>query len=271
MKLPLIAILTAGAVLGAAHAEEKKELATQQEKISYSFGQNIANSFKAQDIEVDFDSLFQGIKDGMNNKPSLISEQEAREVMNAYRTENTARREAKRKEQAAINLAAGEKFLAENKGKAGVVTLPSGLQYKVVSEGTGEIPKTNDTVTVHYRGTLIDGTEFDSSHKRGQPATFNLGFVIKGWTEALSKMKAGSKWQLFIPPDLAYGEYGQGRNIGPNATLLFDVELLSIQPPPDQTPPGTPVTSDIIKVPSAEELKRGAKIEVIKPDQLPKP
>jgi FKBP-type peptidyl-prolyl cis-trans isomerase FklB len=175
------------------------------------------------------------------------------------------------------NKKTGADFLAGNKTKEGVkthaVTVTTNtyeLQYKVLTEGNGESPKTNDMVTVNYRGTLIDGTEFDSSYKRGQPATFPVNGVIRGWTEALQMMKPGAKWQLFIPSELAYGERGTA-NIGPNATLIFEVELVSSQP--RQTvqaapAPSQPVTSDIIKVPSKEELEKGAKIEVIKAADL---
>ncbi|MCC6820919.1 MAG: FKBP-type peptidyl-prolyl cis-trans isomerase, partial [Verrucomicrobia subdivision 3 bacterium] len=161
-------------------------------------------------------------------------------------------------------------FLAENKAKPGIVTLPSGLQYKVVTEGAGEMPKAEDTVSVNYRGTFVDGTEFDSSAKTGKPATFRVGGVIKGWTEALTHMKTGAKWELFIPYDLAYGEMCRPPGIPPAATLLFDVELLSIQPPAPPAPPAAPLTSDIIKVPSLEEMKKGAKIETIKADEVDK-
>ncbi|MEO8429807.1 MAG: FKBP-type peptidyl-prolyl cis-trans isomerase, partial [Verrucomicrobiota bacterium] len=162
-------------------------------------------------------------------------------------------------------LEKGEAFLKQNATKEGVKTTPSGLQYKVLKEGAGKTPKATDTVEVNYRGTLIDGTEFDSSYKRGQPYTTSVMGVVKGWTEALQMMKVGSKWQLFIPSELAYGPRPGGRDIGPNAVLVFEVELLEIKPP--TPPPGAqPVTSDIIKVPSAEELKKGAKIEVIKSD-----
>jgi FKBP-type peptidyl-prolyl cis-trans isomerase FklB len=184
------------------------------------------------------------------------------------------RREEKRKILGEKNKKEGTEFLAANKSKPGVQLLPDGLQYKVLTEGKGPKPTTNDTVTVNYRGTLLDGTEFDSSYKRGQPASFRVTGVIKGWTEALQLMPVGSKWQLFIPSDLAYGERGSGMNIGPNATLTFEIELLSIKEPEKPvaatTAPQQPVTSDIIKVPSAEELKKGAKIEIIKPDQIEK-
>ena len=194
--------------------------------------------------------------------------------MMALNKEIRAKQEEKRKQQGEKNKEEGEKFLAENETKEGVKTLPSGLQYKILSEGSGESPKAGDIATVNYRGTLIDGTEFDSSYKRGQPSTFSVTGVIKGWTEALELMKPGAKWQLFIPSELAYGERGSGQMIGPNATLIFDVELVSFKPP---TPPAAanpapaqPVTSDIIKVPSKEELEKGAKIEVIKAADLEK-
>ena len=188
--------------------------------------------------------------------------------MNNHRKEFTTKMQEKRKLDSEKNKKEGDAFLAENAKKAGIVTLPSGLQYKVVTEGSGASPKGNDTVVTQYRGTLLDGTEFDSSFKRQQPATFELNKVIAGWIEALQKMKAGSKWQLFIPPNLAYGERGSGSLIGPNSTLIFEIELLSVQPAAQQT--NQPVTSDIIKVPSAEELKAGAKIEVIKPESIKK-
>ena len=143
----------------------------------------------------------------------------------------------------------------------------------MITAGSGESPKTNDTVSVHYKGTFIDGTEFDSSYKRGQPAKFQVSGVIKGWTEALTMMKSGAKWQLFIPGDLAYGVRGSGDKIMPNSTLLFDVELLTTTPAPPTPPiPGAApsVTSDIIKVPSAEDLKKGAKVEIIKPEDIEK-
>jgi FKBP-type peptidyl-prolyl cis-trans isomerase FklB len=183
--------------------------------------------------------------------------------MTAYTKELRAKQEEKNKIIGEKNKKEGAEFLTENAKKSGVITLPSGLQYKVLTDGTGPSPKSNEVVTVNYRGTLIDGTEFDSSYKRGQAYTTSVMGVVKGWTEALQMMKVGSKWQLFIPSDLAYGTRAGGPNIGPNAVLIFEVELLGIRPP--TPPPGTqPVTSDIIKVPSAEDLKKGAKIEVIK-------
>jgi FKBP-type peptidyl-prolyl cis-trans isomerase FklB len=261
---------------GLARAEDKKVFEDKKQKTSYSMGYNIGSAWKRQGIEptdVDLDVLLSGLRDATLGKDSTINEQENKELLTAFQSELRNRREEKRKQLGEKNKKDGEAFLAENKSKPGVKTLPDGLQYKVLTEGTGPKPSTNDTVSVNYRGTLIDGTEFDSSYKRGQPASFKVTGVIKGWTQALLLMNVGSKWQLTIPPELAYGERGSGMNIGPNATLNFEVELVSINPAPDKasiSAPQQPVTSDIIKVPSAEEIKKGAKIEIIKPDQLEK-
>ena len=159
----------------------------------------------------------------------LLTEQEIREITTAFQKEMMAKQEELNKKLGEKNKKEGEVFLAENKKKEGVKTLPSGLQYKVIKAGTGKKPKLTDTVTTNYRGTLIDGTEFDSSYRRGQPASFPVNGVIPGWTEALQLMEEGAKWQLFVPPNLAYGDRGAGRQIGPNATLIFEVELISIQ------------------------------------------
>lgn len=272
MKSFSVAFLVAASGLVSLHAGDKPAIPDKNAQISYSVGVNIGQNWKQQDYtEFDPDQVLKGIKDVLSGAKLLMTEQEMRDVLAAYRTEHRVRQEEKRKQLGEKNKTEAAKFLAENKGKPGIVTLPSGLQYKVLTAGNGPTPGSNDTVTVHYRGTLLDGTEFDSSHKRGQPATFPVTGVIKGWTEALQLMKVGSKWQLFIPPDLAYGERGYGSQIGPNMLLTFEIELVSTTvPPPVPTPVPQPVTSDIIKVPSAEELKKGAQIEVIKADQLPK-
>lgn len=248
--------------------ETSSLLSTPQQKVSYSLGMNIGSNYKRQGIEVDASSLMQGLKDALSGTTPLLTEQEAREVISTFSKELRAKQEEKRKQMGEKAKKEGEAFLAENKNKPGVVSMPSGLQYKVLTEGQGVSPKSNDIVTVNYRGTLIDGTEFDSSHKRGQPATFAANGVIQGWTEALQLMKPGSKWQLYIPSQLAYKEFGRGAEIPPNATLNFEVELLSFKSA--AAPTNEPITSDIIKVPSAEELKKGAKIEVIKPGQTDK-
>ena len=259
-------------------AEEKAPFKDQKEKISYGIGMNIGNNLKRSGYDVDVDILAGAIKDVMAGKELRLNDAQAREALMNYQKELNAKREDERLKLAEKNRKEGDAFLAENKKKEGIkiltVTLPDGtnsaeLQYKVLTEGTGEMPKSNDTVTVNYRGTLIDGKEFDSSAKRGQPAKFEMTRVIKGWTEALKMMKTGSKWQLFVPSALAYGDRPFGQLIEPGSTLIFDLELLTTEAAPQLTSP-QPLTSDIIKVPSAEELKKGAKIEVIKPEEVEK-
>ena len=254
-------------------AADKPEFKNDREKHSYSVGASWGNSLKRQEVDFDLEMVMQGLREAFAGKCALTDE-EVRASMAALNKEIRGKQEEKRKQQGEKNKQEAEKFLAENKAKEGVVTLPSGLQYKILSEGNGESPKPADMATVNYRGTLIDGTEFDSSYKRGQPSTFSVSGVIKGWTEALELMKPGAKWQLFIPSDLAYGERGSGQLIGPNAALIFEVELVSFKPPtppPAANPaPAQPVTSDIIKVPSKEELEKGAKIEIIKAADLEK-
>ncbi len=188
----------------------------------------MGGSLKRNSIDVDIDALVKGLKDSLAGGKMLMTEQEQRETLIAFQKEFQAKQQEKMKALAEKNKKEGEAFLEANKKKPGVKVLPSGLQYKVITEGKGASPKDTDTVTVNYRGTLIDGTEFDSSYKRNEPATFPVKGVIKGWTEALLLMKEGSKWQLFIPSNLAYGERGAGSAIGPNATLIFEVELIKI-------------------------------------------
>ena len=226
MKVKLIVILGILLILASlANAQEKPVLKDQKDKVSYILGTDIGNNLKKQSISVNPKILAKGIEDALAGAKPLLTDQEIQETMMAFQKEVMA----KQAEVAKKNKAEGEAFLAENKKKEGVKTTPSGLQYKVIKPGKGKKPKSSDTVTVNYRGTLIDGTEFDSSYKRGQPATFQVSGVIPGWTEALQLMEEGAKWQLFIPSNLAYGERGAGGVIGPNATLIFEVELLSIQ------------------------------------------
>ena len=214
---------------GQVSAADKLELKTQKDKISYSLGMSMGSNLKRDLIDIDADILARAIKDVLAGASPLMTEQEVRETIAALQKDLTAKQQDKMKTAGEKNRKEGEVFLAANKKKGGVKTLPSGLQYKVLVEGKGKSPKATDTVSVNYRGTLIDGTEFDSSYKRGQAATFPVGGVIKGWTEALQLMKEGAKWQLFIRANLAYGESGtQGGPIGPNATLIFEVELISI-------------------------------------------
>jgi len=191
---------------------------------------NLGKGLHRDAVDIDPNILLQGLKDGLAGSKTLLTDDEARATMMALQNDLRQKQQAKMQEAGAANLKAGQDFLAANKTKEGVVTLPSGLQYKILTEGTGPKPSADDSVVCNYRGTLLDNTEFDSSYKRGQPTTFQVGQVIRGWTEALQLMPVGSKWQLFIPPDLAYGPRGAGANIGPNATLIFEVELLSIQP-----------------------------------------
>ena len=208
-------------------------LATRKEKFSYALGMDIGTqvggNLKKQSMEVDWNLVSQGLKDATSGGKTRLTEDEAKAVLNEVQNEVHKEQQEKAQKAAATNKTEGEAFLAANKAKEGVVTLPSGLQYKVLTAGTGPKPTAGDQVVCNYRGTLINGTEFDSSYKRGQPATFGVGQVIKGWTEALQLMPVGSKWQLFIPSSLAYGERGAGAEIGPNATLIFEVELLSIK------------------------------------------
>lgn len=222
--------LTALLIATGCTAQQKElELKTDREKASYSIGMNLGKDFKSKEIEIDADILAQGIKDVFSGGKVLLTEEESQKTLMALQQEMMAKQEARNAEMTKKNKTEGEAFLAENAKKEGVKTLPSGLQYKIIEEGSGKTPSASDTVTVNYKGTLIDGTEFDSSYKRGQPATFPVGGVIAGWTEALQLMKEGAKWQLFIPADLAYGERGAGQLIGPNATLIFDVELIAIK------------------------------------------
>lgn len=237
-----------------------------REKVSYAIGMFYGNNWKRQDIEVDYDSLVRGLKDAASGGAKLLTEEEIRETLTKFQQGLAAKQQEKQRQLGEKNKKEAEAFLAENKGKPGVVTLPSGLQYKILAEGSGDSPKPEDTVAVNYRGTLIDGTEFDSSVKSGGPASFRVNGVVRGWTEALTLMKPGAKWQLFIPSDLAYGEHGRPPQIGPSSALVFDVELVSVQ----AAPPRAPLTSDIIKVPSLEEMKKGAKIETIKAEDLEK-
>jgi len=273
MKTQAFAVmLAAGLSLIPGLRAEDAVLKSDKDKISYALGAYYGGDWKRREININdlnFDEFLRGMKTALAGGDTGLTEQDLRARLTEFQTNLTARVTEKRHLAGEKNKAEGEKFLSENKTKPGVVTLPSGLQYKVITEGTGDIPGPQDSVTVNYRGTLLDGTEFDSSYKRGQPATFRVGGVIPGWTEALTKMKTGSKWELFIPANLAYGERGN-QNIAPNATLQFEVELISIKPPPPPAPPAAPLTSDIIKVPSLEEMKKGAKIETIKAEDVEK-
>ncbi|MDD5711449.1 MAG: FKBP-type peptidyl-prolyl cis-trans isomerase [Smithellaceae bacterium] len=209
-------------------------LTDQKDKVSYSIGLLMGKDFKSRSIDINTDLFVKGLKDAFSGAKPALTDEEVKKTMAEFQEEVKAKAEATWKAQSDKNLREGETFLADNAKKEGVKTTASGLQYKVISEGKGPIPTANDTVTVNYKGTLIDGTEFDSSYKRGTPATFNVKGIIPGWTEALQMMKTGSKWQLFVPGKLAFGERGAGPQIGPNSTLIFEVELLSINPPAEK-------------------------------------
>jgi FKBP-type peptidyl-prolyl cis-trans isomerase FklB len=224
-----MAMCAAIALSGVAFAADAPELKGDKEKLSYSIGMDIGANLKRGSVEVDPDMLAKGLKDSYGGGKTLLTEEEARQAIMAFQKIMTEKKAETMRKLGEKNKAEGEKFLAENAKKEGVKTLPSGLQYKEIAPGTGKSPKTTDMVTTHYKGTLIDGTEFDSSYKRGQPATFQVSGVIPGWTEALQMMKEGARWQLFVPSNLAYGEQGSGREIGPNATLIFEVELVSVK------------------------------------------
>lgn len=229
MRQKWIAVAGLGLLATQASAEEAPVLKTDKDKISYSIGVDVGKNLKRLGVEVNADLFGKGLQDVLSGEKLLMTEEEIRAAMTAYQTEVRQKQAQATRLAAETNKKTGETFMADNKTKEGVVTLPSGLQYKIVKKGDGKIPTDTDTVECHYRGTLIDGTEFDSSHRRGQPATFKVTGVIPGWREALKLMPAGSTWQLFIPPQLAYGERGTGRDIGPNATLIFEVELLAVK------------------------------------------
>jgi FKBP-type peptidyl-prolyl cis-trans isomerase FklB len=273
MKKPLTLIfcLTASTPL---FADGTNTLGDEKSRVSYAIGMTIGHNWQQQGIDVDLNLVLRGLKDAQSGL-TLMTPQEMQTTLAEYQKTLAAKQQEIQKQQAVKNKADGEAFLATNKDNPGVVTLPDGLQYKVITAGSGAMPAASDTVNVNYRGTFVDGTEFDGSDRVGHPVQFPANQVIPGWTEALTHMKAGSKWQLFIPSDLAYGAMGRPPRIPPNAVLIFEVELVSVQPA--ATPPpapavqnSQPLTSDIIKVPSKEEMDKGAKIEVIKPEDAQK-
>jgi FKBP-type peptidyl-prolyl cis-trans isomerase FklB len=210
-------------------ADSTKGMETQKDRESYSIGYEVGLSMKKDGVEVNFDRLIDGLQDAIQKKEPRLKEEEMRKLIGDLRKKTLEAQMKKLQEQTAQNALESEKFLEENKKKEGVKTTASGLQYRVLKEGDGAIPKPEDQVRVHYRGTFIDGQEFDSSYSKGQPITFRCNAVIKGWVEALTMMKVGSKWQLFVPPDLGYGKNGAGQRIPPNKVLVFDVELLGIE------------------------------------------
>jgi len=270
MRIGLALIITGGVGLALAQmparAADKETFKDDREKASYAVGMSFGNMLKRSNMDIDLDVAIAAMRDFLAGKPMRLNDMEVNTSIRTYQMESRHKLAEKNKKE-------GEAFLAANKTKPGVkiLTVPLSptnqveMQYKVITEGTGPTPGSNDTVTVNYRGTLIDGKEFDSSAKHGKPAKFRVNGVIRGWTAALEHMKVGSKWQVFIPSELAYGDMGNP-SIEPGSTLVFDVELVGSEPPAQVTHP-QPLTSDIIKVPSAAELKKGAKIQVIKPEE----
>jgi len=210
-------------------AQDASELNTQKEKFSYALGMQMGAGFRKQVLDLDLATFAKGLAESFNGDKTMLTEDEMRTVLADAQEEYRKKQAALREEKAEATLKDGEKFLAENKNKEGVVALPSGLQYKILKQGNGDKPEIDEKVVCNYRGTLLDGTEFDSSAKHNGPATFPVRGVIKGWREALLMMPAGSKWQLFVPPRLAYGQNGSGQMVPPNATLIFEVELLSVK------------------------------------------
>jgi FKBP-type peptidyl-prolyl cis-trans isomerase len=231
MKLALTAVLSLGTALAVSAADESPFKSTR-EKASYALGMNIGKQLRQNGADIDYDTYMKALKDAASGGKTLLTEEQVRETLMAWQTELRTKTLEK-------NKTDGETFLAENKKKPGITTTASGLQYKIETKGTGKIPTTNDTVVCHYRGTLVNGEEFDSSYKRSEPTSFPVTGVIKGWTEALLMMPVGSKWKLFIPSEIAYGERGRP-SIPPNSTLLFDIELVSIKDPSEAGAPATP-------------------------------
>jgi FKBP-type peptidyl-prolyl cis-trans isomerase FklB len=266
------AILFAAVLLASTgFAQNVTELKDDKEKVSYSIGLDIGNTFKRQNMDINVDVLLAGMRDALAGKTPLLNEEQVKETMTAYSKTLMEAQANKAKEAGKKNGEIGQKFLEENKTKEGVKTTASGLQYKVLKEGSGTPPKETDMVETHYRGTLISGKEFDSSYKRNEPTTFPVNRVIKGWTEALQLMKPGSKYQLFIPAELAYGERGAGGDIGPNETLIFEVELLSVKPQPEASAANPPPAGSQMISPAPTPVKAVSASPAAKTTPTPQP
>lgn len=222
-------VVTVGLNACSNDAGDSQPLESLQQKASYSYGVDVATRLKQQGIELDIKALNRGIADAYTGSELALNDEDRLQAKTSFQTELRDSLIKKQAEIAEANLAAGKAFLAENANKPGVITTESGLQYKVLSSGDGKQPKENDTVTTHYKGTLIDGREFDSSYKRDAPASFPVKGVIQGWTEALQLMHVGDKWQLFVPSELAYGASKRSELIEPNSTLIFEIELLDVK------------------------------------------
>ena len=229
MKYVVVVAMSVALLACQGNTQSKVELKSTQDSVSYAIGTSIGKNLKTQKVDVSIDVLAKGIKDAIDSSKALLTDEQAQACMMAFQQRMMAKQQEVAKTSGEKNRKEGEVFLAANKSKEGVKTTASGLQYKVIKMGTGPKPKVDQTVTVHYKGMTLDGKEFDSSYKRGQPATFGVGQVIKGWTEAVQLMPVGSKWELYIPADLAYGDQGAGQAIAPGSTLIFEVELLSVK------------------------------------------
>lgn len=229
MKMKLVTAAVLGLAMSSAMAADATQLTTDKDKLSYSIGADLGKNFKNQGIDVNTDALAKGMQDGMTGAQLILTEQQMKDVLTKFQKDLMAKRTADFNKKADENKAKGEQFLSTNKGKEGVVVLPSGLQYKVIEAGNGAKPSKSDTVTVEYTGTLIDGTVFDGTDKTGKPATFQVSQVIPGWTEALQLMPAGSTWEVYVPASLAYGPRSVGGPIGPNETLIFKIHLISVK------------------------------------------
>ncbi|VAW58214.1 FKBP-type peptidyl-prolyl cis-trans isomerase FklB [hydrothermal vent metagenome] len=248
--------------------EETLKLDNQTDKASYSIGVQMGSQMSKIKDMVNKDAIIMGFKDSLSGKDPQLTPEDMRTTMQTFQTAmmemqkvEMEKKKVENEAKAALNKTEGEKFLTENKAKTGITTTDSGLQYKVITAGTGATPKATDTVVTHYKGTLIDGTEFDSSYKRDAPATFPVNGVIKGWTEALQLMKVGDKWQLFIPSELAYGDRGAGKDIGPGQMLIFDIELLEIKQPAAAKPNANADAKTTAKPNANADAKTTAKAE----------
>src|SRR5882672_1489862 len=247
-------------------------LKTDREKASYAIGANIGKSMKKEGVDLDPSIIARGIKDGFGSGKLLLTDEQAQAALAAFSGTMKKKQEAQLAAVAALNQKDGQVFLAANKAKPGVVTLPSGLQYKIISAGTGPKPTAEDTVMCNYRGTLLNGTEFDNSAKHGGPTEIPVGGVIKGWTEALQLMPAGSKWQLYVPAELAYGPRPAGPDIGPNSTLIFEVEVVSIQPKKETPKPDAAADPKEAPKPATQPTPQAAPPQPApQPQPTPKP
>ncbi len=230
MKMKLVAVAIMGLTMSAVVvAVDAPALNTDLDKLSYSVGVDLGKNLRKQDIEINSVMMAQGIQDGLSGGKTLMTEQQMKDTLSKFQTDLMAKHAAEAEKQATINKSKGDAFLSANKAKPDVVTLPSGLQYKIITNATGVKAAQEDDVTVEYKGTLIDGTVFDSTDKTGKPATFKVSQVIPGWTEALQLMPAGSTWEIYVPSNLAYGPRSVGGPIGPNETLIFNIHLISVQ------------------------------------------